>query len=51
MVHNVFYMSLLPPWQLNLLPWQCHLSPPPVEVDDKEENQVEEILNRYMHRQ
>ena len=44
-IHSVFHVSLLKPYRKNRFPSQVQPPPPPVEVDNDVEWEVEEILD------
>ena len=48
-IHNVFYSNLLKLAAKDSLPGQINDSPPPVVVNDKEEWEVDDILNAKKH--
>src|SRR5690606_22212287 len=49
-IHPVFHVSLLEPYIPNEIPNRIHEPPPPIEIDNDEEWEVEEILDSFVKR-
>ena len=49
-IHNVFHVSLLEPHHANPFPARDTAPPPPIEIDDELEWEVEEILDSRLNR-
>jgi hypothetical protein len=51
-IHPIFHVSLLEPYQKSTIPCRTFLPPPPVEIDNNLEYEVEKILDsriRWRH--
>jgi hypothetical protein len=44
-VHLVFHVSLLGPYHVSTIPGRIHDPPPPIEINDEQEYEVEDILD------
>ena len=47
--HSVFHMSLLEPYHSNDIPDRDIVSPPPIEIEDELEYEVESIVDSRIH--
>lgn len=49
-VHPVFHVSLLSPYKSSTIPGRKHPEPPPIEVENESEYEVEKILDSRLNR-
>ena len=48
-IHNTFHISLLEPYENNKFPSQIQQPPPPIQIEGKDEYELDEIIDSRLH--
>jgi len=48
-IHNTFHISLLEPYQDNRFPSQIKDPPPPIQIEEEDEYELDEIIDSRLH--
>ena len=48
-IHNTIHISLLEPYQDNQFPLQIQEPPPPIQIEEEDEHELDEIIDSRLH--